>query len=115
MKLLGPSMFLVLSISFVATQTPAARDDVLAKAHDGAAERAGAVLAAARFLSEGLLNECEKGLAICARRKKTVGGVRSCSWLWIGLSGMKRSKSLSLADFWNSGLAVILSINRQRA
>jgi hypothetical protein len=33
-------MFLVLSISFVAAQTPAAPDDVLAKAHGGAAQRA---------------------------------------------------------------------------
>jgi hypothetical protein len=40
MKLLVPSMFLVLSISFVAAQTPAAPDDVLAKAHGGAAQRA---------------------------------------------------------------------------
>jgi X-X-X-Leu-X-X-Gly heptad repeat protein len=32
-KLLVPSVFLVLSISFVATQTPAAPDDVLAKEH----------------------------------------------------------------------------------
>ena len=35
-----PSMFLVLSMSFVAAQTPAAPDGVLAKAHCGAAQRA---------------------------------------------------------------------------